>query len=72
MKYINVKPGAVPGIEVKDNAAYCEVSGELFPITAFLAHEELGLIPMLDIPQMSDEQLRELAKKHPVPDGVSA
>ena len=72
MKYVNVRPGAVPGVEVKDGAAYCEVSGHLFPITAFLAHNELGLIPMLDIPQMSDERWDELAKAHPVPDGVSA
>lgn len=66
MKYINVKPGAAPGIEVKGGMAYCEVSGELFPITSFLAHNELGLVPVLDIPQMSDERLRGLAREHPV------
>lgn len=71
MKYINVKPGAVPGIEVKGGAAYCEVSGELFPITAFLAHETLGLIPMLNIPQMSDERLRELAREHPAKEATA-
>ena len=72
MEYINVKPGTIPGVKVKGGVSYCTVSGELFPITAFLAHEKLGLIPMLDIPQMSDERLHELARKHPVPDGVTA
>lgn len=71
MKYINVKPGAVPGIEAKGGAAYCEVSGSFFPITSFLAHQELGLIPVLDIPQMSDERWKELAVTHPVPEGAA-
>ena len=61
MKYVNVKPGAVPGIEVKDGTAYCEVSGRQFPITSFLPHAELGLIPMLGIPQMSDYAWQEMA-----------
>lgn len=71
MRYVNIKSGAVPGVEVKGGAAYCKVAGELFPITAFLAHEKLGLIPMLDIPQMSDERLAELAREHPVPKGAA-
>lgn len=70
MKYINMKPGAAPGVEVKDGTAYCEVSGALFPITEFLAHEELGLVPLLDIPQMSDERWQDLARAHPAPEAA--
>lgn len=71
MKYINVKPDAIPGVAVKGGGAYCEAGGSYFPITAFLAHQKLGLIPMLAIPQMSDERWQELARAHPVPKGAA-
>lgn len=71
MEYVNVKLGAIPGVKVKGGAAYCAMADELFPITAFLAHEKLGLIPILDIPQMSDERWQELARAHPVPKGAA-
>lgn len=63
MNYINVKPGSIPGVEVRDGRAYYEVSGIFFPITAFVTDPVRGLIPLLDIPQMSDERCQELARE---------
>lgn len=48
---------------VKDGKAYCGISGQLFPVTSVLVHEELGAVPILDIPQMSDERWQELARE---------
>lgn len=56
---------------IANGAAHGEVAGKLYRITSLLPHAELGLIPVLDIPQMSDERLKELSREHPVPEGAA-
>lgn len=38
-----------------------DVAGRQYPVEAWAALPEIGLIPVLDIPVMSEEQERELA-----------
>ena len=66
MKYLRIKTGDIPGVEVKEDGAYAEVAGQSFAVIGILPDKEYGFIPVLDIPQISDEQLRELAREHPV------
>lgn len=63
MKYINVKPGSNPGVEVHDGVAYCKVAGEPFPITAFIDDSERGYIPLLEISQITDDQWNEMTRE---------
>lgn len=61
----------IPGVVIIDNAAYCEVGGRYYPVIGVLRDGRGGYIPVPNIPQMSDERLRELSKQHPVPKGVA-
>lgn len=63
MEYINVKPGSVPGIEDHGGVPYCKVAGETFPITAFIDDPERGYIPLLEIPQIPDDQWDEMTRE---------
>lgn len=71
MKYMTIKTGDIPGVEVREDGAYAELAGQWFPVVAVKAVAGVGLVPILDIPQMSDERWDELAKEHPLPKGVT-
>ena len=44
-----------------------ELNGKHYPVLGAVKSDVLGIgVPLLDIPLMSDEQWRELAKEHPV------
>ena len=62
-KYIDVKPGSIPGVTVRDGTAYYEVAGREYPIIAFVKDENLGYLPVVDFPQMSDEQWDKLTRE---------
>ena len=59
MKYMTIKTGDIPGTVVTQAAAYAEVGGGYYPITAMQATENYGFVPILDIPQMSDYQCQK-------------
>ena len=59
MKYISVRAGDIPGTVVTQEAVYAEVGGEYHPITAMQPTEKFGIVPVLDIPQMSDYQCQK-------------
>lgn len=42
MKYINVTPGSIPGVEIHDGVAFCKVAGKEYPVIAVIADEKLG------------------------------
>ena len=70
MKYMPVKAGDIPGVEIRDGAAYAELAGQWFPVMAVRPVAGIGYVPILDIPQMSDERWQELAREHPAKEGV--
>ena len=63
MKYITVTPGSIPGVEIHDGAAFCEVAGKEYPVIAVIEDEKLGYLPVVDLPQMSDEQWDKLTRE---------
>ena len=63
MKYINVTPGSIPGVAIHDGAAFCEIAGEEYPVIAVIEDEKLGYLPVVDLPQMSDEQWDKLTRE---------
>lgn len=62
MKYLNIKTGDIPGVEVSGDAAYAELGGQWFPVVALLPDKKRGMIPILNIPQMSDKRWNEIAR----------
>lgn len=42
-----------------------------YPIAGYITTKQVGTVPLVDIPMMSDERWQELARKHPV-QGVTA
>ena len=49
-----------------------ELAGRQWPIIGAVLSKEIGdYVPVLDIPQMSDERWRELAREHSVPEGLA-
>lgn len=62
MIYVNVKEGDIPGVIFKDGELYGEMGGNYFPVIGLVwSREANGLVPVLDIPQMSDERWNEIA-----------
>lgn len=72
MKYLTINANSLPGVEVRNGAAYAEVGERWWPVKALIADEKRGFIPLLDIPQMSDETWMELTDKYPAREPVYA
>ena len=62
MKYIDVKEGDIPGTIVRDGKLYSELGGRYFEVKSLLYYAKRKcMVPILDIPMMSDERWNELA-----------
>lgn len=59
MRYISVKSGDIPGTVVTQEAVYAEAGGNYYPVIAMQSTEKFGLVPVLNIPQMSDYQWKK-------------
>lgn len=67
MTYINVKEGDIPGTVIRDGQLYRLLCGRYVPVIGVMWSEfEQCFVPVLDLPQMSDEQWKELTREHPV------
>ena len=56
MNYVNVKEGDIPGTVIRDGGLYQELGGHYFRVIGLQPTADLGFVPILDIPQMSDYQ----------------
>lgn len=63
MKYIDVSVNPIPGVVFIGDAAYGELDGQYFPVIGLLRDGKGGYVPVLDIPQMSNERWQELAQE---------
>ncbi len=71
MKYMNIKTGDISGVTVSPAGAYCEINGKYYKVIGVLPKDKrFGIVPVLDIPQMSDERLMKLAREHPASNTV--
>lgn len=43
---------------------YVEISGHRYPVTEEVLHPRFGVLPVVDIPQISDEEWHAMARRH--------
>lgn len=48
-----------------------KVGTQKYPVVGYVFVKQYGTLPLVDIPQMSDERWQELARAHPVPKGAA-